>query len=157
MAAPPVPTPMRLLGLLWRADHALGRLSRQMLRELGVTSPQRLALRAIAEDGDLSAATLARRLHVDRSSVTGMLRRLRAAGLVELGPHPRDRRRTRLSLSPRGRELDGLVAGTVEAAMARTIAELTDAERQVVARFLEAFGAELGRERAALSALESGR
>lgn len=153
MSAPAVPTTMQLLGLLWRADHALGRLSRQMLHQLGVTGPQRLALRAIAEDGDVSAATLARLLHVDRSSVAGVLRRLREAGLVELGPHPRDRRRARLSLTPRGREVDGLVAGTVEAAMTRTIADMPEAERQVVTRFLAAFGAELDRERAALSAI----
>lgn len=145
-------TPMHLLGLLWRADHALGRLSRQMLGQLGVTSPQRVALRAIAFDPELSAAALARALHVDRSSVAGILRRLQQAGLVELTPHPQDRRRARLGLTPRGRAMDSLAEGTVEAAMARTLAGMPEEEQRVVARFLSAFTGELERERGALAA-----
>lgn len=143
-------TPMQLLGQLWRADHALGRLSRQMLRRLGVTSPQRLALRALASDPDLSAAGLARALHVDRSSVAGILRRLEEAGLVEPTPHPRDRRRFRLGLTARGRAMDALEAGTVEAAVARTLSGMPEEEQRVLARFLAAFTAELERERLAL-------
>ena len=143
-------TPMDLLQLLWRVDQALGSLSRQMLRTVGATSPQRLALRAIAQDPALTGARLAAVLHVDRSSIAGVLRRLEAAGLLLRSPHPEDARKDVLRLPPRGRAMDALDAGTVEAAMTRALAASSDAEREAVRAFLVRFGAELEVERRVL-------
>lgn len=143
-------TPMDLLQLLWRVDQALGTLSRQMLRTLGATSPQRLALRAIAQDPALTGARLAAVLHVDRSSIAGVLRRLEVAGLILRSPHPEDARKDVLRLTARGRTLDALATGTVEAAVTRTLAGSSEAEREAVRAFLIRFGAELEAERRVL-------
>lgn len=138
---------MEVLGLLWRVDHSLGTLSRRMLARLGVTSPQRLALRVLAGDPSITAAALATVLRVDRSSVTGILGRLEDAGCVARSPDDADGRRQRIQLTEKGRRLDALQHGTVESAMARTLCGLTEPEVAVVTRFLASFTAELEHER----------
>ena len=143
----PAPTPTEVLRLLWRVDHALGRLSRQMLSSLGVTSPQRVALRALLLEPDTTAASLADALSVDRSSVTGILNRLQDAGLVERGPDDTDGRKHRIRVTEAGRDVDSLEHGTVEAAMLRALSPLAPHEIDVVTHFLVTFSTELERER----------
>lgn len=133
--------------MLWRVDHAVGTLSRQMLARLGVTSPQRLALRVLVGDPSITAADLATVLRVDRSSVTGILGRLEGAGCLSRSPDQADGRRQRIQLTEKGRRLDGLQHGTVESAMARTLSGLRPAEVDIVTRFLVSFAAEVEVER----------
>ena len=138
---------MELLGLLWRVDHALGRLSRQMLDGLGVTSPQRVALRALLRAPNTTATGIADLLSVDRSSVSGMLRRLEEGGFVRRTPDDDDGRKLRIEVTPAGRRVDAARHGTVEAAMERALAAMDPGEIRAVARFLGAFQAELEHER----------
>ena len=145
---------MEMLGLLWRVDHAFGILSRQMLARLGVTSPQRAALRALLRAPDTGASGLADVLSVDRSSVTGILQRLEDAGLVRREPDDSDGRRQRIRVTERGREVDGWRHGTVEAAMARTLADMQPSQITIVTRFFLSFAIELDRERDVLLRME---
>lgn len=141
---------MDVLGLLWQVDQALATLSRRMLHTLGVTSPQRVALRAVALQPAISAAGLATVLRVDPSGVTGILRRLENAGLVVRSTDTADGRRNRIHLTDEGRRIDGLRRGTVEVAMARTLLAFSAGEVATVARFLAGFTAELEAEREVL-------
>lgn len=59
----------------------------------------------MAIDGPASGQDLAAQLRVALGTVTGIVDRLVAQGLVERGEDPRDRRVRRVSLSPAGREL----------------------------------------------------
>jgi DNA-binding MarR family transcriptional regulator len=138
--------PMDLLRLLWRVDQALGSLSRQMLRSFGVTSPQRVVLRALVGDPSITAATLSSALRVDRSTVTGILARMEGADLILRAPHDEDGRKQRIVLTEEGRRLDGLQHGTVEAAMNRTVAGMAPGELAAVCSFLVRFSEEVERE-----------
>ena len=112
--------------LLWAVVHGAGSRSRQMTVELGVTGPQRLVLRVAGLYPGLSAGDLARILHVHPSTLTGVLKRLIAQGLLARRNDPRDRRRTLLRLTPRGRRINATETGTVEAAIAQALAGITD-------------------------------
>lgn len=147
-------TAMDLLGLLWHVDHALGTLSRQMLGRLGVTSPQRVALRTLLRDPETTAAGLASALRVDRSSITGILQRLEEAALIEREPSAEDGRKQRIRVTSEGRRVDGLQHGTVEAAMARTLTRMQPWQVETVTQFLLAFTTELGHERDVLLSLK---
>ena len=70
----------------------------------GVGYTDVMALGNLYADGPLSAADLATRLGITRSSVTALMDRLEAAGLVERRADPGDRRRLRLTLTAQGRE-----------------------------------------------------
>ncbi len=74
---------LRFLQVLWQLQHAVQKSSKHMERTVGVTGPQRLVLRVVGSTPGLTAGDIATTLHLHPSTVTGLLRRLEAAGVVE--------------------------------------------------------------------------
>ena len=106
---------LEFMRALWALDHALQSASKRMETRLGVTAPQRLVVRIVGRFPGISAGEVAEILHVHPSTLTGVLKRLEARGIVTRRADPRDARRALLALTARGRELDRLRSGTVEA------------------------------------------
>ena len=69
--------------LMWGVNHGLTRMSKRMQRTLGVTGPQRLVVRIVGQRPGISAGVLAEVLQVHPSTLTGILRRLKARGAIE--------------------------------------------------------------------------
>jgi DNA-binding MarR family transcriptional regulator len=124
--------------LLWAIAHGLESTSKRMHARLGITGPQRLVLRLIGHGSAASAGELARVMHVHPSSLTGMLRRLEGAGLIERQPHPFDGRRSLLRLTPSGRRINRDKTGTVESVIEQALATLPDRELRAAQRALQA-------------------
>ncbi|HWN34087.1 MAG TPA: MarR family transcriptional regulator [Pseudonocardia sp.] len=78
---------------------------RAMAAALGVGVTEVSALGEIREDGPLTPSELARRLGLTSPSVTSLLDRLEAAGLVVRRRHPADRRSVLVELTGVGDEL----------------------------------------------------
>ena len=98
---------------------------------IGVTGPQRLALRVVGLFPDVSAGDLAAILHVHPSTLTGVIRRLVAQRLlVRAG----DRRRVRLRLTACGERVNRVRERTVEAIVADTLKVVTTGDRAATAR-----------------------
>jgi MarR family transcriptional regulator, organic hydroperoxide resistance regulator len=134
---------LRFMQLLWAVDHGLQAASKRMQRTLGVTGPQRLVVRVLGRLPGVSAGEVAAILHVHPSTLTGVFRRLEAEGLVTRQVDPTDRRRTLLHLTARGRRIDGVQVGTVEAAVRSALAGASrdrEAAARVLARIAEALG-----------------
>ena len=146
-----------LLRKLWRVNHAMETLSKQMLSTLEVTGPQRLLLRLVGERPGLSAGSIAEELELHPSTLTGMLDRLEAGNFLRRTKDPNDGRRAIFRLSAAGKRIDGLSQGTVEAALLRTTHSLREEEVASVNRWLTLFSEELDRERAELSRMKSAR
>ncbi len=101
---------------------------------LGVTGQQRLVLRMIGSFPGITAGGLARLLHVDPSTMTGLLKRLERRGMVSRRADAGgDRRVATFFLSPRGGRLDSRRSGTIESTMASVLASLAP-RRVAVAR-----------------------
>lgn len=109
---------------LWALDHALQSASKRMESRSGVTGPQRLVIRIVGRHPGISAGKVSEILHLHPSTLTGVLKRLGARGLVERRTDPGDARRALLFLTARGRELDTVRAGTVEAAVRKVLQRL---------------------------------
>lgn len=116
------------LRAIWAFDHALQKTSRRMAATLGITGPQRLILRIVGRFPGLPAGHLARILHVDPSTLTGVLKRLERSKLVRRRSDPRDRRRALFGLTPSGKQLAGLADGTVEFAAQQVLSGLSKDE-----------------------------
>lgn len=69
---------------------------------LGIGLYELVALGHLYADGPLSPGAIAGRLHVTSASVTGVIDRLERVGLVERSPHPTDRRRVLVTITPAG-------------------------------------------------------
>lgn len=67
---------------LYSATHAVTRVYRKGLGELGLTYPQYLVLLALWDDGAQPVGALARRLDLDPPALTPLLKRLANAGFI---------------------------------------------------------------------------
>ena len=68
---------------LYAATNAITRSYRGVLGELGLTYPQYLVLVALLDVPSMTSGELARALRLDAGTLTPMLKRLAAAGLIE--------------------------------------------------------------------------
>jgi len=130
---------------LWSLDHAMMTRSKWMGRELGVTGPQRLVLRLVGKAPHITAGDLAETLRFDPSTLTGILTRLEAAGMLERIEDPADRRRVRVQLTPRGKQVDRFAKGTIEQAVSRALERSGPEDIAATQRLLQALVAELDR------------
>ncbi len=118
---------------LWALDHALQKLSKRMERTLGVSGPQRLALRLVARFPGLPAGRLARLMSLHPSTVSGLVKRLADRGFISRDFDSPDRRRCQLRIPPKGIDLLAAPKPTIESAV-------TSALRGIPPRKVEAAG-----------------
>ncbi len=90
---------------LYAASNLLTRLYRPLLDELGLTYPQYLVMLVLWEQAPASVGELSARLHLDSGTLTPLLKRLEAAGLVRRQRSAEDERRVEVSLTPKGQAL----------------------------------------------------
>jgi len=131
MTARPLGDVLEFMRLLWAVEHGLQKTSKRMARDLGLTGPQRLALRVIARFPGISAGDLAAQLRLHPSTITGVLFRLEKQRCIERRAHATDRRRARLFATPRGRQLNRRSTGTVESAVKQLLARVGTARLSV--------------------------
>ena len=67
---------LEFLRLMWAVDHELHRVSKAMIGRLGLTAPQRLAVRFVGRQPGLTPGHLAELLHLDPGTVSGIVKRL---------------------------------------------------------------------------------
>jgi DNA-binding MarR family transcriptional regulator len=131
---------------LWGLAHALQAKSKRMESELGITGPQRLAIRLIGRSPGITPGALATTLRMHPSTLTGILRRLEERGVVAREEDRDDGRRMRLRLRAAGRRLDQKRGGTVEAAVKRALAQLDPEHVRITQNVLTKLTEELERE-----------
>lgn len=139
-----LPDVLQFMQVLWAVVHGLEKTSKRMARDLGVTGPQRLALRVIGLFPGVSAGDLAAILHVHPSTLTGVLRRLAAQRWLLRVHDPRDRRRATLRLTGRGARINGPGRGTVESAVAEVLDGVNTRDREATMRVLDRLACRLG-------------
>jgi DNA-binding MarR family transcriptional regulator len=136
-----LPDVLQFMQLMWAVAHGLETTSRRMATAIGVTGPQRLVLRVVGLFPGLSAGDLAAVLHVHPSTLTGILQRLATLRLLHRAADPGDRRRAILRLTPRGARINALTAGTIEAAVVRTLGAVHARDRAATRRVLQRLAA----------------
>jgi DNA-binding MarR family transcriptional regulator len=143
-AAASLPDVLQFMQVLWAVVHGLEKTSKRMAGELGVTGPQRLALRVIGLLPGVSAGDLAAILHVHPSTLTGVLQRLVAQRWLRRVDDPGDRRRAILRLTARGARVNAARRGTVESAVNKGLNGVSSHDRRATMRVLERLAQHLG-------------
>jgi len=101
---------------LAKASQLGSRFLNQKVSEMNITPVQAMVLGFLNEEDGITASELGKRTELDSATMTGIVDRLEAAGLVERRGHPADRRSIEIHLTERGRTLaDGAVRLIVEA------------------------------------------
>jgi DNA-binding MarR family transcriptional regulator len=134
---------LRLMRLFPRVMRGIRRYQDQAVPETGVPlSPRHVAALEHLRDGPLSVGTLAERLGLSLSTVSGALAELDQAGLVQRSADQADRRRTIVQIRPESRLavedwLDG-----ASAPLARVLDRLDTGERAAFIKAMDMLEAE---------------
>lgn len=99
-----------------------------------------LRVTAILRDRTPTMSELATHLGLDRSSITGLVDRAVARGLMRKTGDERDRRSNRVALTDAGQDLAVSCADEITRELAPLTARLTTAQRDQLARLLAALG-----------------
>ena len=84
---------------VYSTAHAFNRFYRPLLDKLGITYPQYLALMALWEEDGLSVSEIGKRLWLDSGTLTPLLKRLEALGLVTRRRAEADERQVLVAVS----------------------------------------------------------
>lgn len=135
MSSPPlVPLDEQLCFSLYGASMAVGRAYKPLLDALGITYPQYLVLASLWEEDGRSIGAIADRLSLEPSTVTPLVKRLAAAGLVLRTRNQRDERQVLVRLTDEGRSMQARTAclgETLVAASGLAVDRLRDLAREV--------------------------
>lgn len=88
---------------LYAASIAVNRIYKPVLDRLGLTYPQYLVLTALSENDGQTVSEIAGRLWLEPSTVTPLVKRLEAAGLLTRNRNPKDERQVNVRLTDKGR------------------------------------------------------
>jgi len=96
---------------IYSASHAFTRFYKPLLAQLGITYPQYLALLTLWEEDGLSVSAIGDRLLLDSGTLTPLLKRLEALGLVTRKRSATDERQVLVRLTERGHDMRKVAEG----------------------------------------------
>jgi MarR family transcriptional regulator, lower aerobic nicotinate degradation pathway regulator len=133
-----------VLGAIASIDGALRLASRAVERRLGISGAQLFALQKLAEAPVQSLNELAARTFTHQSSVSTLVTRLVARGLVSRTTAPEDARRVVIALTPAGRSLLQRAPEPLQVRLVAGLKRLSPRERRSLARGLDKLAREAG-------------
>jgi MarR family transcriptional regulator, organic hydroperoxide resistance regulator len=132
--SPSVALDDQLCFALYAASRAVTARYRPLLDELGVTYPQYLVLMLLWEEDGQTVGQLGSRLALDSGTLSPLLKRLTAAGLVTRHRRADDERSVSVRLTDAGRALQGpacAISGHMIDALALTTEEFAELKGQL--------------------------
>jgi len=141
LARKPAPAEPLLLGnqlcfAVYSTAHAFNRVYKPLLDQLGLTYPQYLVMLVLWERDDVAVKEIGERLFLDSGTLTPLLKRLEAAGLIKRTRSKQDERQVLIALTADGvalREKAKMLPEAILAASACSIAELSAMRTDLVA------------------------
>ena len=121
-----------------RIVRALSLASRDLARTHDLTVAQLLCLRTLRNTGMISAGALANALSISPQTVTGLLDRLHARGLIARARSETDRRQVLISLSEQGENMLATTSPSLQDRFVQRFSALPLARRAVLAEALSA-------------------
>jgi DNA-binding MarR family transcriptional regulator len=102
-----------------------------------LTTPQRVVMQALFHSDGMSLKELCERVSLSHSTVSGIVDRLQARGMVERSTNSADRRLTRIAVTPMVREFMQEKAPRLTAQpLIEALGRMTEQERRVIERGL---------------------
>ncbi len=110
--------------------------SKKLHRATGLTTAQAVALKAIAEAGEVTTRTLSAMVAISQATLTSVLDRLEAKNLIERYRSARDRRIVHARLTPQGEAMLTSMPALLDDKFMSRFAELPAARRQEISSVL---------------------
>src|SRR5215475_3370752 len=121
---------------VYSAAHAFNRVYKPLLDRLGLTYPQYLVMLVLWERDGVPVKEIGERLFLDSGTLTPLLKRLEAAGLVKRTRSSEDERQVLIALTTKGealKEKARAVPQSILAASDCSVSELVAMKNEIVA------------------------
>ena len=121
---------------VYSAGHAFNRVYKPLLDKLGLTYPQYLVMLVLWERDQVPVKKIGEKLFLDSGTLTPLLKRLEAAGLVKRTRSVDDERKVIVTLTAQGkglRDRAGAVPQGILGASGCTVDELVSMKEEIVA------------------------
>jgi len=127
----------RIFLVLRNIAHYSSIYSRYLQKSFDVTTSQLLCLRALSKEDGLSAGEISRRIHIKPGTITGIIDRLEAKGLVRRNRTNRDRRVINIEITDSGWDLVRAAPVPVQSLLAVNLRKLPMYEVEGITQSLE--------------------
>lgn len=121
-----------VLRALRRIMRAIDLHSRQLATAYGLTGPQLVSLRTIAEQGPISPSRLAREVSLSQGTITGIVDRLAARQLVTRERTSQDRRVVTVTVTDAGRALIEAAPSPLQERFVERLNALSEEEQAII-------------------------
>lgn len=131
-----LPPEQQICFALYSASRSITGRYRTLLAPLGITYPQYLAMLVLWESDTSTVSQLGERLQLDSGTLSPLLKRLEALGLVTRGRSVTDERVVEITLTPAGdamRSHAPYIAEQICASTGLPLDELVDLQSQIAA------------------------
>ena len=119
----------QVIAALRRITRAIDLHSRSLVQSHGLTGPQSLVLRATTGAGGLTPGELARQVSLSQATVTDIVKRLEARGLLRRAQDKVDRRRVIITATAKGMRLQASAPPLLQETFVRRFESLRDWEQ----------------------------
>ena len=127
----------RALLALREVIRAFNIVTKKLERQFGLSGAQLDVLECLRDNPGLSPSDLAHRSATDQSTASVVVKRLSEAGLVERRNHDNDRRRTVLTVTPKGESLLAEAPPSVPSRLRAAFRRMAHDERVAITTLLE--------------------
>jgi DNA-binding MarR family transcriptional regulator len=127
----------KVLVALRRIIRANSLYSRRLGRDTGLSTPQLVVIRCVADRGTPTVTEIARHVSLSQATVTTILNRLEAKGLVRRVRSTADKRRVNINLTDPGRELLVAAPQPLQDSFTDRFSALDDWEQHMIVAALE--------------------
>lgn len=128
---------LRILSSIRRIIRSVDIYSRKLAQEHGVTVPQLLCMLKIDELGPLTIKDLSEEVFLNPSTIVGIVDRLEKHDLFARERSVKDRRKVRILLTEKGREMVAQSPSPLQDSLAYSIEHLPELEKATIALSLE--------------------
>ncbi|MDF1510351.1 MarR family transcriptional regulator [Robertmurraya sp. DFI.2.37] len=126
--------------LLGKTFHKVSQKGKERLSNFGITPVQFTILHLLWEKEGQKSIDIAKRLHLDGSTITPILDRLVQNGLIERRHDPKDRRINLIYLTEKGKELETPLNNTMDEVNHSVIEGFDEEEIKVFKKMLTKLG-----------------
>lgn len=145
-ARAPAPTVVEMCESLYQCSATTASRQAEIARTVGLGASEANALLHIEARDGATPGELADLLSITSGGVTALIRRLEHAGLAQRGPHPSDRRSSRVLITDEGATIARRLSAPIGRAVAAQSEHLGSEERAVIAGWLDGVGRRLAVE-----------
>ncbi len=130
---------VRILQSVRRVEQCAEIYSKRLAQLYQVTTPQLVALLAIADNGSCTLKAIGQAIYLSASTVVGIVDRLEEKGLVQRVRATQDRRQVCVSLTQKGQDLLALSPSALPEGFSLALQMLSAEERATLVVTLERF------------------